>query len=115
MRWKVAALLGFGVLGMGLGLTATIPVGVTLQDLQKQVQTIQNANATLDRDAALERAVETLRGEQTRRVRYMFAAYVVLWAALGIYMVTLSRRQTRLLKELERLRAQRNGEKRSPS
>lgn len=114
MRWNVGALLVLGAVGVALGIKSPIPVSVTPQDLQKQVQTIQNATPHLDHEVALEHAVEILRGEQTRRVRSLFAAYVVLWTALGIYMITLSRRQTRLLKELERLRSQMKAENTPP-
>jgi CcmD family protein len=106
MRWNVAVLVFMALLGIGFGLTATVPVGVSAQDIEQQVQTIQGASPDVEQQAALDLAVKTLRAEQTRRVRYMFAAYVVLWAVLGVYMATLSRRQTRLLNELERLRGQ---------
>jgi len=106
MRWHLALLALFAVLGIAFGLMGTIPVGVTAQEVEKQVQTIQSGNPDMSHQAALELAVQTLRAEQTRRVRYMFAAYVVLWAVLGVYMATLSHRQKRLRNELERLRAQ---------
>lgn len=106
MRLSLAALVAMAIVGIAFGLSATIPVGVSEQDVEKKAQTIADGSSTADRQASLDLAVATLRAEQTRRVRFMFAAYVALWAALGGYMLALSRRQTRLLSELERLRSQ---------
>ena len=35
---------------------------------------------------------------------YLFAAYMVIWAALFIYLVTLSKKQQRLDREIETLK-----------
>jgi CcmD family protein len=38
-------------------------------------------------------------------VAYLFAAYAVIWTALFLYLSSLHRRQDRLARELENLRA----------
>ena len=55
-------------------------------------------------DEAVEQAVAYLTHEQSRRVRFLFMAYIVIWAALGAYIMSIARRQTRIEAEIARLK-----------
>ncbi|MBM3214814.1 CcmD family protein [Candidatus Poribacteria bacterium] len=106
MRWQWAVIAAMALFFGGIGMMATIPVGVSAADVEDQAQKIQNAAPDKPGADAVREATQYLEGRQRSRLTYMFVAYIVIWAALGGYMVSLARRQTRLLDELNRLQGQ---------
>lgn len=86
------------------GLFSVIPVGVSAQEVRDEIETIRAGSPEASLDAAVEQAVSYLTTEQSRRVRFLFMGYVVIWAALGGYVVSVSRRQARIEAEITRLK-----------
>lgn len=106
MRAQWVALAAMGAVLLAIGWAATIPVGVTAQDVRNQTESIRRADPEMLLDSAVESAMQTLQQQQRRRVTYFFSAYLVLWVVLGGYMLILSRRQAHLEREIERLRSE---------
>jgi CcmD family protein len=104
MRASVAVLAVVAFACGAYGLMSAIPVGVSAQETRDEIETVLAGTPDASLDAAVAQAVTYLEGEQSRRVRFLFAGYVVIWAALGIFIVTVARRQGRIEAEIERLK-----------
>ncbi len=104
MRASVAVLAIVAFVCGAYGLMSVIPVGVSAQETRDEIETVIAGTPDASLDAAVAEAVAYLEGEQSRRVRFLFTGYVVIWAALGIYIVTVARRQGRIEAEIARLK-----------
>ena len=95
VRTWALLVVGFAILS-AVGLTTTIPVGVTAADVREEVEALRAANDDTSLEAAVAAATEYLQETQRRRIRFLFLAYIAIWTILGGYTLTLARRQARL-------------------
>ncbi|MEO2003984.1 MAG: CcmD family protein [Candidatus Poribacteria bacterium] len=86
------------------GLFSVIPVGVNAEEVRDEIETIRAGSPDATLDEAVAQAVAYLTAEQSRRVRFLFMGYLVIWAALGAYVVSVARRQGRIEAEIARLK-----------
>jgi CcmD family protein len=104
MRAPVAILAIVAFACGAYGLMSAIPVGVSAQETRDEIESVLAGTPDAALDAAVEQAVAYLEHEQSRRVRFLFMGYVVIWAALGVYIVSVARRQGRIEAEIARLK-----------
>ena len=101
----------------GLFLIAQIPVTLTSNEVDAAVSDtiaqVENAaeeageaKPQIDEDEvtkAVELAVERLESKQKRRLKFLFAAYLVIWLAIMLYVLRLGRQQSKLEQRLSQL------------
>lgn len=101
----------------GLFLIAQIPVTLTSNEVDAAVSDaiaqVENAaedageaKPQIDEDEvtkAVELAVEQLESKQKRRLKFLFAAYLVIWLAIMLYVLRLGRQQSKLEQRLSQL------------
>ena len=104
MRATVAVLAVVAFACGVYGLMSVVPVGVNAQEVRDEIETVRAGSPDASLDEAVDQAVAYLTHEQSRRVRFLFMAYIVIWAALGAYVVSIARRQTRIEAEIARLK-----------
>ncbi|MYF97717.1 CcmD family protein [Candidatus Poribacteria bacterium] len=102
---------------LGLFLIAQIPVTLTSNEVDAAVSDaiaqVENAaedageaKPQIDEDEvtkAVELAVEQLESKQKRRLKFLFAAYLVIWLAIMLYVLRLGRQQSKLEQRLSQL------------
>lgn len=101
----------------GLFLIAQIPVTLTSNEVDAAVSDaiaqVENAaedageaKPQIDEDEVtktVELAVEQLESKQKRRLKFLFAAYLVIWLAIMLYVLRLGRQQSKLEQRLSQL------------
>ena len=104
-----------GILGLFLG--AQIPVTLTsnevdaavsdaIAQLENAAQDAGEAKPQIDEDEvteAVQLAIEQLESKQKRRLKFLFAAYFVIWLAIMLYVLRLGRQQQALELRLSQL------------
>ncbi len=101
----------------GLFLIAQIPVTLTSNEVDAAVSDaiaqVENAaeeageaKPQIDEDEvtkSVELVVEQLESKQKRRLKFLFAAYLVIWLAIMLYVLRLGRQQSKLEQRLSQL------------
>ena len=101
----------------GLFLIAQIPVTLTSNEVDAAVsdaiaqvenaaEEASEAKPQIDEDEVtktVELAVEQLESKQKRRLKFLFAAYLVIWLAIMLYVLRLGRQQSKLEQRLSQL------------
>ncbi|MCY4402753.1 MAG: CcmD family protein [Candidatus Poribacteria bacterium] len=101
----------------GLFLIAQIPVAITSNEVDaavtdaiaQVVNAAEEAGETkpqIDEDEAtktVQLAIEQLESEQKRRLKFLYAAYLVIWLAIMLYVLRLGRQQHNLELRLSQL------------
>ena len=101
----------------GLFLVVQIPVVITsnevdtavsdaIAQIENAAEEVGEAKPQIDEDEvtkAVELAVERLESKQKRRLKFLFAAYLVIWLAIMLYMLRLGRQQSKLEQRLSQL------------
>lgn len=101
----------------GLFLIAKIPVAITSNEVDAAVtdaiaqvvnaaEDAGEAKPQIDEDEAtkaVQLAIEQLESKQKRRLKFLFAAYLVIWLAIMLYVLRLGRQQSKLEQRLSQL------------
>ena len=104
MRWIWVTLIVGLVVSVWFGMASAVPVAVNAREVREEIESVQAANPSLSLDEAVQQATTHLAMAQKRRVKFLFLAYLVIWAGLLGYLFSLSRRTAHLRAEIERLK-----------
>ncbi len=88
-------------------LSTKIPADITNYELQLVSEDTQREfpNSTQIQKDALKSVKEKLEERQSRRLKYLVSAYLVIWGVLMGYVLYLSHRQTKLKEDIEFLKS----------
>ena len=96
------------VLFVGLFMLNQIPVAITQDEISTAVSdAIAETNAQVDEMAVeqlvTQKAVEKLEARQKKRLKFLVAAYFIIWLIFSLYVLHLAELQSQLRKQLEQL------------
>lgn len=104
---KIAVLVSFGVI-LGLFIFSTqVPVTLTENEVAKAIGEVSSeSEVPVDEDllaGAVQLSVAKLEQAQSRRLKYLASAYLVIWLVFILYVLHLERKQQELDKRLAQL------------
>ena len=99
------------VLFLGLFMLSQIPVAITQNEVSTAVSdAIAETNAQVDEmeieQLVTQKAVEKLEARQKKRLKFLVAAYFIIWLIFGLYALHLAKMQSQLSKQLEQLHSE---------
>ncbi|RKU29925.1 hypothetical protein C6499_07595 [Candidatus Poribacteria bacterium] len=111
---KILVLASFViVLGLFLFLTQ-VPVDITPEKVSAAVsEAVSKSEATVDEDIVKQvvlSSIEVLEKGQSKRLKYLAAAYLVIWLVFMLYVLRLGQQQQQLDQRLAQLEQTSNGE-----
>ena len=92
----------------GLFLFGQLPVAITQDEVSTAVSdAIAETNAQVDEmeieQLVTQKAVEKLEDRQKKRLKFLVAAYFIIWLIFSLYALHLAKMQNQLHKQLEQL------------
>lgn len=102
------------VLLLGLFMLSQIPVAITQDEVSTAVSdAIAETNAQVDEieveQLVTQKAVEKLEDRQKKRLKFLVAAYFIIWLIFSLYALHLAKMQSQLCKQLEQLHSDLRG------
>ena len=99
------------VLFLGLSMLSQIPVAITQDEISTAVSdAIAETNAQVDEmeieQLVTQKAVEKLEARQKKRLKFLVAAYFIIWLIFSLYALHLAKMQNQLSKQLEQLHSE---------
>jgi len=93
-------------------LSTRIPADITNYELELVLENAQRElpNSTQIQKDVIKSVKEKLEERQSRRLKYLIAAYLLIWGVLMGYVLYLSRRQTKLKEDIEFLKNLKNSQ-----
>ena len=93
---------------LGLSMFSQLPVTITQDEISTAVSdAIAETDAQVDEMAVeqlvTQKAVEKLEARQKKRLKFLVAAYFIIWLIFSLYALHLAKMQSQLRKQLEQL------------
>jgi CcmD family protein len=103
---KIVIIISFLIV-LGFFFFVTLPVSLTEDEVSEAVSNVvSKSKVAVDEDLAEQLAlqlVEELENEQSKRLKYLASAYLVIWLVFMLYLLRLGKQQQTLAQRLSQL------------